>query len=1238
MKHRYNLRTSPYLLVFGVIFTLLLIFISAMPRDRLRLIRADRLEQYMRKNVQEKKLTGDVVFQKGDVNLKCELAYWREKEERADFFKNVVVTKKSQTLTADTLTYFSSSDIILARGRTQLTEEERVLKADKMKYYVSDESSEASGNVSLKDNYRDVYAEHIKYLSKDKKAIATKNAFIIDRDRRTKLQADSIVYYYESGDIEATQNPLLIRHDSTGTESFSISGDIIKGHEDEGKFHAVGNVKIWREDFTAFCEEVIYDDESESAVLTGNPKVLHRDQELTGDEMVLSLKNEVLSSLFINQNAKAISVAKAYLPADESDSIATVQPETIKVRDEITGKSMEIYFKNGKTDSIRVSSMASSYYNILEDSIMQGMNITSGDSIIMVFDEEKLMLITVIGGTQGKFIPHETNTKVDTTVIYSSEQIDYWIVTKITNLTGKSSLKYGDASLTAGMISIEWDKNLLYASPIVESPYDSIPGNLPTLEQRGQEPISGDDMVYNMKTQKGRIVQGKTKVQDGFYYGERIKKEEKEVFFVSHGIYTTCDLTEKPHYYFKSKHMKLIQKDKIIARPIVLYIHDIPILGLPFGIFPSKGGRRHSGWIMPSYGENKRVGGFIKGMGYFWAPDDYFDFRLTSDFFDKRGIILNHRTRYVLRYKFSGSIEGSYTNEFFSDSPKKKWSLNINHSHTISPTMRLSANGRFVSDDVYYREFGINRETRLNQQLISNATLSKNWPGTPYSLSMNFNQTHNLQAKTRIASPPSEENQKIKYVYRSLPNISFSRSQKPIIPLKKGRDVSRTKWYNSIYFSVRSNLKNKQDINYVSSLYDADTLFWQKEDVSKNAITHDISLSSSQTMLGWLTLNQSISINEGWLFEYDQPLIENGYFIIDENGIIQTKKISGFKARHTGSASLNAQTKIYGLFPIRIGSLQAVRHVITPRIGLRYVPDFTKPIFGWDPGYVKSGIDTAGFIRTFDPFRLSLLGSTPSYVQKSLTINIGNIFQAKSIQDDKEKKIDLFTLNLSTSHNFAADSLRWAPINSTLRTKVTKKLAISLNASHDLYAYKNRRINSWHKSWYGIPIPRMTRLSASTSFSLKGKRFGIHATIPTAADTSDTLITEIINPSYGYNEETNISKPTPKKEELWTANFNFRYSMSQIPKSESFWMSLNFKVNLTSKWELNYRANLDPIQKKIISQDFSVNRDLHCWQLSFSWTPSGYGKQYYLTINVKSPTLRDLKYEERGGRRSTYGF
>ena len=1214
--------------------------LSAKPKEKLRLIGANRLEQTTRNGIAVKKLTGNVHFRKGVVDLTCELAYWFEKDERVDFYRNVFVTKEKQVLRADTLSYFAADEIIVANGNTSFNDGEVKLTARKLKHYVDDDISEARGNVLLQGENRSVISDYLIYYSGTKKAVALQNAVIHDPGRNTSLYGDSLVYFSDSENIEASQNPYIIKLDSTGKENFRIKGDVIKGYEDQGHFISIGNVKIWREDFSAYSDELEYFDSLEVADMTGKPKVFRDGQDLSGERMKLYLKDEMLQSLFIYGNAVASSRSKAYLPYDRMDSASVVNRDSIRVYDEITGKMMEIYFKDGKTDSIRVSGMATSYYNVTEDSVIQGVNVASGDTVIMRFLNKRMNRITVIGGSEGRYIPDKTNTGMDTTVVYSAERIDYHLNDKRTYLYQQSAIQSGDMKLTAGKIQIEWNENLLYAYPIGPAPYDSLSDDLPTLYQSGREPFSGDEMIYNIKTKKGRIVEGKTKEEDGYYYGENISKVNTKEFYVSNGIYTTCDIEDHPHYYFKSKKMKLIHKDKIIARPIVFYVHDIPLLALPFGIFPNQGGRRHSGWLMPTYGESGQDGGNIRGLGYFWAPSDYYDLKLTMDFYDRVGIVTRYATRYKLRYVFDGSISGRYTNEFLSDYAKREWTLNIRHSHKISPTMRLSANGSFVSSDDLYKRMSYNQNDRLKQQLISNATLSKTWPGKPYSMSMTLNQTTNLQAQNLIETAPTSTDQKISYVSRSLPNISFSRGSKPIIPLKSGASASSGKWYNTIYFSLSSQLRNNQNISYLSDFI-SDSLQWEKQDITKSAITHNISMNSSQKVLKFITLNQNMSIQEGWIMDYEMPVDSSGLFVIDNNKIV-TAPVTEFKARHTGNISFNAQTKLYGMFPIRIGALQTVRHIMTPQIGVSYRPDFTEEIFGWNPGYIETGVDSAGNERRYDPFSGTLLGSTPSGESRSMTFGLSNIFQAKTKRGDEEKKIDLFTMNFNTSHNFAADSLRWSPISTSIRTQLSKKLALNISASHDLYAYRSGRVNEWNDDWHGIPIPRLTNVSASTGFAFSGRRFGIMKMESDAPDTT-SLDDDLLGTVDTDDERSDQFSERSQGNELWSANFSLRYSLSRSNpaiKNESFFMTANVKLNLSSKWKIGWNASFDLMQKTMVSQRFQITRDLHCWQLSFNWTPSkySYASQYNLTINVKSPTLRDLKYEERGGRSSGFGY
>jgi len=47
----------------------------------------------------------------------------------------------------------------------------------------------------------------------------------------------------------------------------------------------------------------------------------------------------------------------------------------------------------------------------------------------------------------------------------------------------------------------------------------------------------------------------------------------------------------------------------------------------------------------------------------------------------------------------------------------------------------------------------------------------------------------------------------------------------------------------------------------------------------------------------------------------------------------------------------------------------------------------------------------------------------------------------------------------------------------------------------------------------------------------------------------------------------------------------------------------------------------------VTSQQYTLTRDLHCWQLSFTHTLRGGDTSYHLLINVRD--LPDLKYERR---------
>jgi hypothetical protein len=75
-------------------------------------------------------------------------------------------------------------------------------------------------------------------------------------------------------------------------------------------------------------------------------------------------------------------------------------------------------------------------------------------------------------------------------------------------------------------------------------------------------------------------------------------------------------------------------------------------------------------------------------------------------------------------------------------------------------------------------------------------------------------------------------------------------------------------------------------------------------------------------------------------------------------------------------------------------------------------------------------------------------------------------------------------------------------------------------------------------------------------------------------------------------------------------------------------------LNLSRNWRLEYAAQYDLRKRDLVSQNFSVTRDLHCWQAQFTRSISGETKEYYFKISVKN--LPEVYYEQ--GSKGLRGF
>ncbi len=575
------------------------------------------------------------------------------------------------------------------------------------------------------------------------------------------------------GDVVMTQEGRQL----TAAEFRTVEGPGIRG----ASFYAYGAVVVDEGERKIAADLMHYNDITSIMTLSGDAKVAEVERQLMGATIRLVYNGEQLEKGYVSGGAEAISRMDARLTEDENSWRSFT--------DILTSQDMEATFVDDRLESLELQNMASSVYHVVEDSLLQGVNYASGDTIIIGLDSTSaLVRLTVKGGARGRFEPESNNAQVDTVVLYHAEFIDYDIPGQVTYMEHAARVDYRDNGLSAGSLTLTWDDNLLRA----EKAFDETP----SLLQRGSEPMIGELMEFDLIEEKGRVFRGRTKLENGYYHGQVVHRHPGNIYYVKTSLFTTCDLDD-PHFYFESNKMKMIQGDKVVARPVVFYLADVPLLALPYAVFPNKGGGRRSGWIMPGYGESARDGQYLKGLGYFWAINDYMDETTTMNLFDRKGFQLHHRFRYTTRYEYRGNIRVSQFTTILNrniadisnkDSTATKWFAEWNHSQTIDPTQHLNVSAKYISDPQTLRNYALDRETRLKQQMLSSASYSKNWQNLTLSLAALYPRS------TWQLSPPFHPSGCRPGRRRALQLPSACQSDRP--PVEVGQLHSRKRRYS----------------------------------------------------------------------------------------------------------------------------------------------------------------------------------------------------------------------------------------------------------------------------------------------------------------------------------------------------------------------------------------------------------------------------------------------------------
>ena len=790
---------------------------------------------------------------------------------------------------------------------------------------------------------------------------------------------------------------------------------------------------------------------------------------------------------------------------------------------------------------------------------------------------------------------------------------------------GEVEVSYENIKLKADYMEYDMATGTVYARGTYDSLSREWKGQ-PEMTQ-GKQTFSMEEIRYNFNTRKARITNMITREDDGILHGKNIKMMPDRSINITKGKYTVCDL-EHPHYYLKLSSAKVVTKpsQKTVFGPAHLVVEDVDLpIGIPFGFIPKRPDRA-TGLLMPSFGEENARGFYLRDAGMYFVLGDYFDMSLTGDYYTLGSWAANLNSRYMVKYKFNGNLAINYSvdqtgekgsTDFFQS---KNFGVRWSHSQDSKahPGTSFSASVNFSSpSNSRYNSHSVSEA--LQNQISSSISYSKNWNGK-FNLSVNALHSQNSRDSS--------------YSF-TLPNITFSVST--FYPFKIKNRVGKERIYEKFALGYNTSLQNK--INFKASEFGEPGFL----DKFQNGMTHNFSIKLPDfTLLKYLNVAPSVSYGMNWFFRKSEA-----YFDRETNSVKMEmgKQFGHFGTTHNYSGSVSMSTRLYGMYDFgKFHKVQAVRHVISPSVSMSFSPEKGKAFNGWR---TLNYVDTLGVQKSYDyNIYQGQINSAPGKGKSAtMSLSIGNNLEAK-VRDMKDttgtgtKKLKILDqLNLTTGYNFLADSLKMNNVGVSMSTSVFGKLGINGNMNFDPYAIdgKGKRINRYNILETGVPL-RLTNVSGSLSYSLSGK-----GTVKgndgsksgggdsgNAADYYRRIYYHPITGEYipgGWLYYTNPNVP-------WSVNFNYNFSMNrtyefindQLRKKDNYTQTLGVQGNiqLTPKMSVQAQSGWDFTAMKMTTTQFSFRYDLHCFNISVSWVPSGMYQSYSFLISANAAALADL--------------
>lgn len=297
------------------------------------------------------------------------------------------------TLMSDTLRYNTATKIANIVGPSNIESEDNHIYSEMGFYNTQLGQAELLNRSVLSNQGKNMTGDSLFYDRNQGYGEAFENVVMTDSVNKNMLTGNYCFYNEKTGYAFATDkamavdysqgDSLFVHADTLQLNTFHLNTDSM--YREMRAFH---KVRIYRTDVQGVCDSLVFSAKDTCLTMYRDPVLWNNQQQLLGEKIMIYMNDSTLEWAHIANQA---------LSVEKLDSVHYNQ---------VSGKEMKAFFKNGEMDKVDViGSVRLVYYPMEQDSTLIGMNVSETSQLEIYLQNRKLKKMVMSPKSNGTLYP-----------------------------------------------------------------------------------------------------------------------------------------------------------------------------------------------------------------------------------------------------------------------------------------------------------------------------------------------------------------------------------------------------------------------------------------------------------------------------------------------------------------------------------------------------------------------------------------------------------------------------------------------------------------------------------------------------------------------------------------------------------------------------------------------------------------------------------------------------------------